>query len=301
VTARVRVRVHVLLACAAATAACRPRETPAVLFDCRVSNASAQSAAGAPRAGVASSTFTSASQFLQLESGKRYLFVVGRSREFLVSLQTKEPTWFDHAALARGEPVLTAGGVTTIHDGRAVQKVVLDPQSAVYCPTTESLREAVALVVATGIPDARVRVEHRTFSCIDSGPAAAPAPDVAGSRDYGDVMVEIDRRFQLAGAAIARKDADTADYYLYALLRSIGEDLPRARPPESRSQQGLDRFVQTFIRNDFPPLRQAVWDEDWARAGVAFTAAAATCNACHEAANVGFLVVRSPFARAPRR
>jgi len=88
---------------------------------------------------------------------------------------------------------------------------------------------------------------------------------------------------------------------LYALLRSIGEDLPRAPPPESRSQQGLDRFVQTFIRNDFPPLRQAVWDEDWPRAGAGFTAAAATCNACHEAASVGFLVVQSPFARAPRR
>jgi len=300
VRVRVRVPVHVLLACAGVTAGCRPREAPAALFDCRVSNASGQSAVGAPRAGVASSTFTSPSQFLQLESGKRYLFVVGRSREFLVSLQTKEPTWFDHAALARGEPVLTAGGVSAIHDGRSVQKVVLDAQSAVYCPTTDSLREAVALVVATGIPDARVRVEHRTFPCLDSA-QAAPAPGVAGARDYGDVMVEIDRRFQLAGAAIARRDADTADYYLYALLRSIGEDLPRARPPESRSQQGLDRFVQTFIRNDFPPLRQAVWDEDWPRAGAGFTAAAATCNACHEAASVGFLVVQSPFARAPRR
>jgi hypothetical protein len=261
-----------------------------------VSNASAQASVRAPRSAVTANTLKSASQFLQLESGKRYLFVVPRSREFVVSSQTKEPTWFDHAALARGEPVLTAGGVTASHDGRTVQKVVLDASSAVYCPTTDSLREAVALVVAAGVPDGRIRVDNRTFSCIDSGGATAASLEPGGGRDYNDVMVEIDRRFRLAGEAIARRDADTADYYLYALLRSVNEDLPRARPPESRSRQGLDGFVQTFIRNDFPPLRQAVWDEDWARARAAFSAAAATCNGCHEAANVKFLVVHSPFA-----
>jgi hypothetical protein len=109
-------------------------------------------------------------------------------------------------------------------------------------------------------------------------------------------MLEIDRRFTLAGAAIAGKDVDTADYYLYALLRSMGEDLPRARPSESRRGQALDGFAQTFIRDDFPPLRQAVGDEDWPRAEASFSQPAAACNACHQAANVTFLVVRSPFA-----
>jgi len=294
---RLRVCAGLLIASAGVTTGCRSH-APAVLFDCRVSSPSAQASAGPPRAAVSASRLTSTSQLLQLESARRYVFVVPRSRELLLS-PAKEATWFDHAAIARHEPVLTAGGLTAFHDGRSVNKVVLDAQSAVYCPTTESLREAVALVAAAGVSEDRIRVERRAFSCVEAAPGAAAAAG-GSARDYGDVMVEIDRRFTLAGAAIARKDADTADYYLYALLRSVRDDLQRARPPESRPNQALEGFAQTFIKDDFPPLRQAVWDEDWPRAGASFSKAAATCNACHEAANVRFLVVRSPFAaRSP--
>jgi hypothetical protein len=140
-----RVCAGLLIACAGTTTGCRTRAAPAILFDCRVSNPPAQVSAGPTRATVSASRLTSASQLLQLESGRRYVFVVPRSRELLLS-QTKEATWFDHAAIARCEPVLTAGGVTAIHDGRRVEKVVLDAESAVYCPTTDSLREAMALV-----------------------------------------------------------------------------------------------------------------------------------------------------------
>jgi hypothetical protein len=234
---------------------------------------------------------------LALQSGTRYAFVVPRSRELVVSGQASDPASTEHAALARGEAVLTAGGITTTHDGHTVQNVVIDPQSAAYCPTTDSAREAVALIVAAGVPADRVRVENRVFPCLESQATGAAG---AAARDYGDVMVEIDRRFRLAGEAIARRDSDTADYYLFALLRSIAEDLPRSRPPESRSRRPLVSFAQTFVKTDFPNLRQAVWDEDWPRARAAFDTAAATCNACHEAANIGFLVVRSPFATHSR-
>ena len=291
---KVHLRLGFFIVCGAGglAATCRSHSSPALLFDCRVPSISIRPSIGSAAAAV--STLTSASQLVQLESGRRYAFVVTRNRALTFSLQAKEPSWYEHASLAQGEPVLTAGGMTTTHDRRTVQKVVVDAQSAVYCPTPDSAREAVALVVAAGIPDDRVRVDNRAFSCIDSASSTA-VPD-GSVRDYGDVMVEIERRFQLAGEAIARRDADTADYYLYALLRSVGEDLQRARTPESRPRPGLENFVQRFIRVDFPPLRQAVWDESWPRARRAFDAAAATCNACHEAANVKFLVVRSPFA-----
>jgi hypothetical protein len=269
-------------------AGCRSQSAPALLFDCRLPNGSDRTPSAA--AGLkAARTFARVSDFLAVQSGARYAFVVPRTRELVVSTQ-QNPAWPEHATLGRGEPVLAAGGLTTLHDGRTVQKVIVDAESAVYCPTAESVREAVALVMAAGVPGDRVRVENRVYSCIEG------AGSMTAARDYGDVMVEIERRFQLAGEAIARKDADTADYYLYALYRSFAEDLSRSHPPETRPRQALDTFAQTFIRTDFPELRQAVWDEDWPRARAAFERGAATCNACHEAANVKFLVVRSPFA-----
>jgi hypothetical protein len=296
---RVGLRAALLVACAIAIT-CRSRSAAALLFDCRLPNESIQAYLRAPVPTGAVKRVTQSAEFLQFESGKRYSFVVTRKREFVASLRAQDPAWQAHAALARGEPVLTAGGITVIHDGRTVQKVAVDTQSAVYCPTPDSVREAVALVVSAGVPDDRVRVNSRPDSCIETVSPAAAALDPAGTRDYGDVMVEIDRRFQLAGQAIVQKDSDTADYYLFALYRSIAEDLQRSRLPEGRRQAGLDTYVKTFIATDFPNARQAVWDEDWPRARSALEAVATTCNGCHAAAGVGFLVVRSPFASPSR-
>jgi len=294
---RHNLRLVVLVACTIATA-CRSRSAPALLFDCRLPSESIQAYRRAPASTAAVKKVTQAADFLQFESGVRYAFVVTRNRELMVSRRSKNPSWDEHVILARGEPVLTAGGITAMHDGHTVQKTVIDTQSAVYCPTEDSVREALAQVVGAGVPDDRVRVDNRPRSCIDSG--SSTGPDATGTRDYADVMVEIERRFQLAAQAIGRRDSDTADYYLFGLYRSIAEDLPRARPPEGHPQARLDTYVKTFISTDFPSARQAVWDEDWARARSALDAVATTCNACHTAANVGFLVMRSPFTSPPR-
>ncbi len=241
--------------------------------------------------------------FLQFISGKRYAFVLRRSGVLAVAPVPADAGHnpYSHALLALGEPVVTAGGLTVIHAEGVILKLVIDSDSAAYCPTSESVREALPILARAGIPGDRVRLDNRPRTCVDQPEVTAPSmAGLPGTRDYGDIMVEMDRRFRLAGGAIAAKRSDLADYELFGLLRSVRDDLRQARPPETARLERLEPFARAFIDTDFPYLRQAVWDEDWTRARDGFARMAGTCNRCHAAGNVAFLQVPTqPDAPAP--
>jgi hypothetical protein len=289
--------ILVPLACALA-AACGPPSQPVLLFDCRIPEAALQPRLAAARGSMDQVKVPGQrADFLQLASGKRYAFVVRRSGVLAMAPLPADADRNVHAPeiLALGEPVMTAGGLTVVHTSDTVSKVVIDGDSAAYCPTPDSAREALPILVRAGVPSDRIRVDNRPRDCAADSQGTAPsvsAPPLM--RDYADVMVEMDRRFKLAGAAIAARQGGLADYELFGLLRSVRDDLPQARPPETARSERLEPFVSAFIDSDFPFVRQAVWDENWPRAREGLARMAATCNGCHVAGNVAFLKISAP-------
>ena len=284
---------------------CRAPAPPAstLLFDCRVPfDAAVQRLAAEHGSMDLVKLPRRRADFLQFASGRRYAFVVRRDGVLAVAPVPADTARnpYSHALLARGEPVVTAGGISVVHAADDVVKLVVDTDSAAFCPTPDSVRDVVPIFVRAGIPADRIRYDNRPRACIEQPPVVAPSmAGLPGSRDYGDVMVEMDRRFKMAGAAIAAQRADLADYELFGLLRSVRDDLPQARPPETAKIERLGPFARSFIETDFPYVRQAVWDADWPRARDGFARMAATCNHCHAAGNVAFLTIDSHPAATP--
>ncbi|HEX3704461.1 MAG TPA: hypothetical protein VHU82_14095 [Vicinamibacterales bacterium] len=274
---------------------CGSPSRPVLLFDTRVQTAALRQRFAADHGSMDQVKLPRrSSDFLQFVSGKRYAFVVRRNGVLAVAPLPTDASHnpYAHEILALGEAVVTAGGITVVHTRDTVSKIVIDADSATYCPTPDSVREAVPILAQAGIPSDRIRVDNRPRTCAADQPAAASS--TAGplpTRDYGDVMVEMDRRFRLVGEAVGEKRGDLADYELFGLLRSVRDDLPQAGPPETARRERLQPFARTFIDSDFPFLRQAIWDEDWARAREGVARVTATCNGCHAAGNVGFVKV----------
>lgn len=273
--------------------ACRPAARADVLFDSRVPVADLEQRLTALHGSLSlAKEPKQVPDFLRFTSGKRYAFAIRRNGILRAAPMPSDEGGnpYSAAALADGEPVLTAGGLIVIHAGGEVEKIVADAESVEYCPTTESLHHLVRVLEQAGISPDRVRIDNRPRFCISDIPVRAPLmAGRPGSRDYGDVMVEIDRRFTRLGEAIAARRADRADYELFGLLRSVRDDLPQARPPEDASADRLEPFARRLVDTDFPFLRQAVWDEDWSRVREGYEKMAATCNACHAAGGIAFL------------
>ncbi len=87
-------------------------------------------------------------------SGKRYKFVVDEKGTLAIApLPWEAPNnEYVHPILAGGAPVLTAGGIVIEHSGGKPTKVIVDQESKSYCPTLQSLDEAVRVLEKLGVP-----------------------------------------------------------------------------------------------------------------------------------------------------
>jgi hypothetical protein len=74
-----------------------------------------------------------------------------------------------HPILAGGEPVRAAGGVVVEHQAGKLVKITLDQDSKAYCPSFESLREAVRALAKLDVPEGNIERQ-------DHPPQCAPAP-----------------------------------------------------------------------------------------------------------------------------
>ncbi len=104
----------------------------------------------------------------RLESGRRYKFVVDAHGQLAVApLPADAPSNdYVHPILGGGNPVLTAGGVQVDRANGKLEDVVVDQDSEAYCPTKDSLSEAVRALAAAGVPAAAIRTEDRPPHCL---------------------------------------------------------------------------------------------------------------------------------------
>jgi hypothetical protein len=116
---------------------------------------------------------------------------------------------------------------------------------------------------------------------------------------FGQVMAEVGRHFQRAGAAAQADDWPMVRYDVEELDELFDDDLPAARPP-SGLHVDLQALTHAFAQDAVPALRAASRDRSRLAFQRAFAKAATACNGCHTATGHAFLEIPSqPGAALP--
>jgi hypothetical protein len=131
------------------------------------------------------------------------------------------------------------------------------------------------------------------FAVLAGCTKTAPAPDASPAPRYGAVMVEVARRFELAGRAMNANRFELAAFEIGELGELFDQDLPRAALPKEGSPAALPGMASAFVKTNVPQLANAAKAKDGKAFGDAFERAAAACNACHQGSGHGFIQVPS--------
>jgi hypothetical protein len=229
-----------------------------------------------------------------LESGVRYKFVVRTDDTLAIAPEPASTPGgaYAHPVLAGGAAVLTAGGITITRNGASIAKVVVDQDSQAYCPSADSLRAAVAALVTLGVESEVVRIDNRPSACVPmSGPSSPMMAGTTPGLRYGPLMVEVARRFELAGRAFEARRFDLAAFEVDELGEIFHDDLPHAEPPPESAGVNLAGVVDAFARTNLPDLETAVASHESRTFDAAFRRAAETCNGCHKTSGHPFIEV----------
>lgn len=127
--------------------------------------------------------------------------------------------------------------------------------------------------------------------------ARGEAPEAA-QVDFGTVMAEIGRRFELLGRASLAGRYELADYQLGELEEAFTEALPHASPPKEGHPEVLPPLVSGFVQTAIPDLRAAIAAHDRATIDAAFARTATLCNRCHAESGHGFIEVPTAAGRS---
>jgi cytochrome c553 len=252
---------------------------------------------------------STAGELAQLQPGARYKFAVLADGRLAVAPDPADApkNKYSHPTLTNGEAVQTAGGIRIEQERGAIRKVIVDPGSSSYCPSTGSLQAALDALVRIGVDASLLRVDNRPPVCVDAVSSPAPSmtppmpPPSTGSR-YGALMQEVGHRFEVLGKAEKVGRYELADFELDELGEIFEEDLPNAEPPkENEGKVDLKGLADAFQKTHPPELAAALKKRDAAAFAVAFARAAATCNGCHRASGHGYVEVPAePGANVPK-
>jgi len=121
-----------------------------------------------------------------------------------------------------------------------------------------------------------------------------PAPP---GRDYGAVMSDVARRFELAGRAAVANRFELAAFEADE-LGELFDELPHAALPKEGPTDVLPAMVDAFAKTHPRALRDAARASDARAFAEAFQNASAACNACHQATHHGFVQIPSVPGKA---
>jgi cytochrome c553 len=161
--------------------------------------------------------------------------------------------------------------------------------SSVNCSRTI---EGPVTRIAQGVALAVVMM---TGSCsrTPSGDSVAGANGQGMAPSLGEVMVQVGRRFEVAGRAAAAGRFELANFEIGELEELFQNDVPRASFPKEGPTAHIRSVADAFLRSAPPELKKAAAASDPAAFAQAFQRAAAMCNACHQASAKAFIQV--PF------
>ncbi|MGO9839156.1 MAG: hypothetical protein ACLP1X_33660 [Polyangiaceae bacterium] len=109
----------------------------------------------------------------------------------------------------------------------------------------------------------------------------------------GEVMVQVARRFEVAGRAASANRFELAAFEVGELEELFENDVPRASLPKEGPTAQIPAMAKAFLESIPPELTRSAASGDRVAFAAAFQHAAATCNACHVSAAKGFIQVPS--------
>jgi hypothetical protein len=128
--------------------------------------------------------------------------------------------------------------------------------------------------------------------------AATSSSAVAAKVGLGTVMVEVAHRFETAGRAANANRFALADFEIGELEELFETDVPGAELPKEGPTAHIPAMAKAFLDGNVPELKKAAAAGDRTAFAAAFQHAASVCNACHQAAAKGFIVVPSEPGKA---
>jgi hypothetical protein len=128
-----------------------------------------------------------------------------------------------------------------------------------------------------------------TTGAASSGPSAASAPKTS----LGNVMVQVARRFEIAGRAASANRFELAEFEAGEIEELFEDDVPGAELPKEGPTAHIPAMAKAFLETNAPELKKAAASKDRAAFAVAFQHTASVCNGCHQASAKGFIQVPS--------
>ena len=156
-------------------------------------------------------------------------------------------------------------------------------------------RSAVYLTGVGMISQTAVAVAALTLELIGpagcSRPTPPPPEQAAQGPGLGEVMVTVGRRFETAGRAAVANRWELAAFEAGELGELFEQDVPHASLPKEGPTAQIAPMAKAFLASAPPDLAKAATSRDRAAFAAAFERAAGQCNACHVAADKGFIQV----------
>ena len=120
---------------------------------------------------------------------------------------------------------------------------------------------------------------------------SASAVAYAPKTSLGNVMVEVARRFEIAGRAADANRFELAGFEAGEIGELFETDVPGAEMPKEGPTAHIPTMAKAFLAANAPELKKAAAAKDRAAFATAFRDAAAVCNACHQASDKPFIQV----------
>jgi hypothetical protein len=135
-----------------------------------------------------------------------------------------------------------------------------------------------------------VSCSRGTSSAVDGPPpggSSAASPKVG----LGNVMVEVARRFEIAGRAANANRFELAEFETGEIEELFGSDVPNAEMPKEGPTAHIPTMAKALLETAAPELKKAAAARDHVAFAAAFQHMASMCNACHQASAKAFIQV----------
>lgn len=124
------------------------------------------------------------------------------------------------------------------------------------------------------------------------------APQSTSKPSLGDVMVQVARRFEIAGRAASANRFELAEFEAGEIQELFETDVPGAELPKEGPTAQIPAMAKAFLATSAPELKEAAASKDRAAVATAFQNVAGACNACHKASGKAFIQVPSEMGKA---
>jgi len=121
--------------------------------------------------------------------------------------------------------------------------------------------------------------------------AGATTPARGKAPGLGEVMVQVARRFEVAGRAATANRFELAEFEVGELEELFEDDVPNAELPKKGPTAQIPAMAQGFLKANLPEMKKAAAAKDPEAFQDTFQRAASICNACHQASAKGFIQI----------